>query len=263
MNLRGIVPIACRIDFGGGSKRTSLDPGPYERRAPNVRAAFLRADAGEPPASTGGPPLLLGMLMRVTILFVVALLGLSSCVSPDMRHRIVISIPEQRMALLEDGAPLSTYPVSTSKFGLGDFPGSSGTPLGKLEVAKKIGAHAPSGEAFKDRRPTGEIVPPDAPGRDIIVTRILWLRGREAQNARAYSRYIYIHGTPEERNIGLPVSYGCIRMRSRDVIELFDIVGTGAQVEIENAPLEAFVPGLAPAATRVATVREFDESRIR
>ena len=107
--------------------------------------------------------------MRVTILFVVALLGLSSCVSPDIRHRIVISIPEQRMALLEDGAPLSTYPVSTSKFGLGDFPGSSGTPLGKLEVAKKIGAHAPSGAAFKDRRRTGEIVPPDAPGRDIIV----------------------------------------------------------------------------------------------
>ena len=131
------------------------------------------------------------------------------------------------MALLEDGAPVATYPVSTSKFGLGDLPGTSWTPLGRLEIAKKIGDGAPSGEAFKDRRPTGEIVPPDAPGRDIIVTRILWLRGEEPQNARAYSRYIYIHGTPEERNIGLPVSYGCVRMRSRDVIELFNIVGSG------------------------------------
>jgi lipoprotein-anchoring transpeptidase ErfK/SrfK len=242
---------------------TLFGSGHYERGAVNIRAAFVRADAGEPPASTGEPPVLPGTIARLTIPFVIALLGLSSCVSPDMRHRIVISIPEQRMALLEDGAPLATYPVSTSKCGLGDFPGSSGTPLGKLEIAKKIGAGAPSGAAFKDRRRTGEIVPPDAPGRDIIVTRILWLRGREPQNARAYSRYIYIHGTPEERNIGLPVSYGCIRMRSRDVIELFGIVGTGAQVMIEDAPLESFVPGLAPAATRVAAIHEFDESRIR
>jgi lipoprotein-anchoring transpeptidase ErfK/SrfK len=187
----------------------------------------------------------------------------ASCATVDRRHKVMISIPEQRMALLEDGAPLATYPVSTSKFGLGDLPGSSGTPLGALEVAQKIGGGAPSGAVFKDRRRTGEIVLPDAPGRDPIVSRILWLRGREPQNALAYARYIYIHGTPEERNIGLPVSYGCIRMRSRDVIELFDIVGNGAQVMIENAPLEALVPGLTPAATRVATVRAFSESRIR
>ena len=76
---------------------------------------------------------------------------------------------------------------------------------------------------------TGEILVPDAPGRDPIVTRILWLRGREAQNANAYGRYIYIHGTPEERNIGTPASYGCIRMRSRDVIQLYDIVGCGRE----------------------------------
>jgi lipoprotein-anchoring transpeptidase ErfK/SrfK len=190
------------------------------------------------------------------------LLG-GSCASVDRRHQVIISIPEQRMALLEDGAPLATYPVSTSKFGLGDNPGSSGTPLGALEVAQKIGGGAPSGAVFKDRRRTGEIVSPDVPGRDPIVSRILWLRGREPQNALAYSRYIYIHGTPEERNIGLPVSYGCIRMRSCDVIELFDIVGNGAQVMIENAPLEALVPGLTPAATRVAKVQVFSESRIR
>ena len=124
---------------------------------------------------------------------------------------------------------LATYPVSTSKFGLGDAPGSSGTPLGELEIAEKIGGGAPRGAVFKDRRRTGEIVAPDAPGRDPIVTRILWLRGRRAAKcATPIRRYIYIHGTPEERNIGQPASYGCIRMRSRDVIELFDIVGRRA-----------------------------------
>jgi lipoprotein-anchoring transpeptidase ErfK/SrfK len=197
-------------------------------------------------------------------LFVVLVVSLGGgCTTVDRRHQVIISVPEQRMALLEDGAPLATYPVSTSKFGLGDLPGTSWTPLGKLEIARKIGAGAPSGAAFKDRRWTGEIVPPDAPGRDIIVTRILWLKGEEAQNARAYSRYIYIHGTPEERNIGLPVSYGCIRMRSRDVIELFDIVGTGAQVEIENAPLESLVPGLKPVGDRLLSTREVATARIR
>ncbi len=187
----------------------------------------------------------------------------ASCASVDRRHQVIVSIPEQRMALLQDGAPLATYPVSTSKFGLGDFPGSSGTPLGRLQIAKKIGGGAPSGAAFKDRRPTGEIVPPDAPGRDIIVTRILWLRGEEPQNARAFSRYIYIHGTPEERNIGLPVSYGCIRMRSQDVVELFDVVGTGAQVRIENQPLEALVPGITPVADRFVSTHNFAPSQIR
>ncbi|MGH8165181.1 MAG: L,D-transpeptidase, partial [Rhodanobacteraceae bacterium] len=176
----------------------------------------------------------------------------ASCTTPDRHHQVIISIPEQRMAVIEDGQPLATYPVSTSKFGLGDIPGTSETPLGDLEIARKIGDGAPSGAVFKDRRRTGEIVPPDAPGRDPIVTRILWLRGLEPQNAGAFSRYIYIHGTPEERNIGLPASYGCVRMRSRDIIQLFDIVGPGARVEIATEPLAALVPGLAPAATRLA-----------
>jgi hypothetical protein len=175
---------------------------------------------------------------------------------------MIVSIPEQRMALLEDGAPLATYPVSTSKFGLGDLPGTSWTPLGKLEIAKKIGDGAPSGAAFKDRRRTGEIVPPDAPGRDIIVTRILWLRGEEAQNARAYSRYIYIHGTPGTAHW----SGGKLRLHSntlKDVIELFDIVGAGAQVRIENAPLEGLVPGLKPPDDRFVSTHEVATSRIR
>ena len=174
-----------------------------------------------------------------------ALIILSSCTTPDTRHRVVVSVPEQKMVLLEDGKPIATYPVSTSKFALSDRPGSRGTPLGEMEVARKVGAGAPLGAVFKDRRRTGEVIVPDAPGRDPIVTRILWLRGLEPQNRNAFERDIYIHGTPEERNIGRPASYGCVRMKSRDVIGLYDIVGEGARVSIVNAPLAAVVPASA------------------
>jgi hypothetical protein len=135
------------------------------------------------------------------------------------------------MALLDNGALLTTYPVSTSKFAIGDSPGSRGTPLGELEVAKKIGDSAPSGAVFKDRRRTGEILSPDAPGRDRCDANRL--RGQEARNANAYGRYIYIHGTPEERYIGRPASYGCVRMRSRDVISFMHRL-VGARVTIVN-----------------------------
>ncbi|HEX4640274.1 MAG TPA: L,D-transpeptidase [Chthoniobacterales bacterium] len=181
------------------------------------------------------------MTRKLLFLGAVAL-GLASCVAPDTRHRIVVSIPEQRLALLDNGVLIATYPVSTSKFTIGDALGSRGTPLGELEIAKKIGDGATLGTVFKDRRPTGEILVPDAPGRDPIVSRILWLRGLETQNANAYGRYIYIHGTAEERNIGKRASYGCIRMRSRDVIQLYDIVGFRARVTILDAPLSAAVP---------------------
>src|SRR4051794_12909987 len=179
------------------------------------------------------------------LLCAAAALCLASCATPDTRHRIVVSIPEQKLVLLDNGALIATYPISTSKFAIGDARGSRGTPLGELEIAKKIGDGAVSGTVFKDRRPTGEVLAPDAPGRDPIVSRILWLRGREAQNANAFGRYIYIHGTAEERNIGKRASYGCIRMRSRDVIQLYDIVGWGARVTILDVPLAAMVP-LAP-----------------
>jgi lipoprotein-anchoring transpeptidase ErfK/SrfK len=171
---------------------------------------------------------------------------LASCATPDTQHRIVISTREQRMALLDRGNVMALYPVSTSRFGVGDWPGSSCTPLGELEVAKKIGDGAAPGAVFKDRRRTREIVAPDMPGRDPIVTRILWLRGREAQNANAFARYIYIHGTPEERNIGLPVSYGCIRMRSSDIINLYKAVGPKTEVTIIDKPLASVIQTLAP-----------------
>jgi len=171
---------------------------------------------------------------------------LASCATRDTQHHIVISASEQKLAVLDRGNLMAIYLVSTSKFGLGDWPGSFRTPLGEMEIAQKIGDGATPGTVFKDRRRTGEIVAPDSPGRDPIVTRILWLRGREAQNANAFVRDIYIHGTPEERNIGLPVSYGCIRMRSSDIVSLYDIVGRGAQVTIVDAPLAAVIPSLSP-----------------
>jgi lipoprotein-anchoring transpeptidase ErfK/SrfK len=172
---------------------------------------------------------------------------LASCAAPDTQHHIVISTRDQKLAVLDRGTLLATYPVSTSKFGLGDYLGSSRTPLGEMEVAKKIGDNAPLGAVFKDRIRTGEIVAPNSPGRDPIVTRIIWLRGREAQNANAFGRYIYIHGTPEERLIGVPASYGCIRMRSSDIIQLYGIVGVGAAVTIVDAPLVSAVPSLVSA----------------
>ncbi|MBV9657204.1 MAG: L,D-transpeptidase [Verrucomicrobia bacterium] len=157
----------------------------------------------------------------------------------DREHQLVISVPEQRLLLLKNGQPLATYPVSTSKFGLGDRPGGNGTPLGEMHIAEKIGGGLPAGAVLKHREPTGEILAPDAPGRDPIVSRILWLKGDELGNRHAFDRYIYIHGTPEERNVGQPVSYGCVRMKSRDVIALFDEIGTGARVYIRDTSLTA------------------------
>ncbi|MEO8350259.1 MAG: L,D-transpeptidase [Chthoniobacteraceae bacterium] len=173
---------------------------------------------------------------RIPLLLGLALL-LSSCAFKDRDSLIRVSVADQKMLVFKKGVPVATYDVSTSKFGLGDGRGSRFTPLGRLEVAKKVGRGAPIGMKFKSRRPTGEIVAIDAPGRDPIVTRILWLKGLEPQNRNAYRRTIYIHGTAEERTIGKPASYGCIRMRSRDVVQLFDLVGEGARVEIIKDPL--------------------------
>ena len=172
---------------------------------------------------------------------------IASCAAPDTRHQIVISTREQKLAVLDRGNLMAIYSVSTSKFGLGDWRGSRFTPLGQLQIAEKLGGNAPPGAVFKDRRRTGEIIQANSPGRDPIVTRILWLRGVEAQNANAFGRDIYIHGTPEEWKIGSPASYGCIRMRSSDIIQLYNIVGVGAAVTIVNAPLATAVPSLVTA----------------
>lgn len=179
-----------------------------------------------------------------------ALVGLLACVllpscgtlgsvGQDRRNKMIVSVREQKMVLLTDGKPIKSYKISTSKFGLGDKPGSYQTPTGHLRVAKKIGCDAPQGAVFKSRKRTGEVIRPNAPGRDPIVTRILWLKGIESQNRNAFRRMIYIHGTPEERNLGRPVSYGCIRMSSRDVVDLYNRVGTGADLFVVRGPVRS------------------------
>ena len=183
--------------------------------------------------------------MRFLCLWLISLLCLTAAIinppSAKAACSVVVSVPDQTLALIDDGLIVARYPVSTSKFGLGDGSKSYATPLGVMAIASKIGANAPLGTVFKSRRPTGEVLRPDAPGRDPIVSRILWLRGLEKQNARAYPRNIYIHGTPEERLIGRPVSYGCIRMRSRDVAQLFNAVPVGTRIRVANTGLAAAV----------------------
>jgi hypothetical protein len=162
------------------------------------------------------------MLRRVAaILTVISATSAFAAAPLDTSNELIISVRDQKLVLLRNGAKVATYPVSTSMFGLGDARGRMTTPLGYLAVEKKIGDNVPVGAVFHKRRLTGEVLEPNAPGRDPITTRIIWLRGLEAQNAHAYQRCIYIHGTPEEKKIGRPASYGCIRMKSKDVAELY------------------------------------------
>lgn len=170
-----------------------------------------------------------------TCLIAVFATVLSSCAvqtsaKRDSLHVMEVSVPLQKMALYKQGALVKTYPVSTSKYGLGDEEGSYRTPLGAMEVAEKIGEGKPAGAVFKSREWTGEVIKPNSPGRDPIVSRILWLNGLEPENKNAYSRCIYIHGTAAESDIGKPVSYGCVRMKSRDIIDLYGQVGEGSKV---------------------------------
>jgi len=157
--------------------------------------------------------------------------------APNLSTRVIVSVRDQKLLLIENGQIVATYQVSTSKYGLGDAWGSLATPLGLLQVAQKIGDHAPMGAVFHNRRWTGEILQPNTPGRDPVMTRIIWLRGLEASNSHAFNRCIYIHGTNEEKIIGKPASFGCIRMRSADVFALYGQLPLGTPVEIVNDKL--------------------------
>jgi len=153
-------------------------------------------------------------------------------------RKIRVSIADQRLELLEFSATervMATFAVSTSGFGLGTEPGSNKTPLGRFAVGEKIGQGAPLGAVFVGRVPTGEVAAfenPEDP-RDQVTTRILWLEGLDPENANTRERYIYIHGTNHEEQIGEPCSHGCVRMRNADVVRLFDRVELGTQVTIE------------------------------
>ncbi len=156
--------------------------------------------------------------------------------------RIEVSLGRQTLTLFDDaGRVIRVYPVSTAANGPGELAGSQCTPRGRHIVRAKIGAGQPLGAVFRRRRPTGEIYSPElgraAPDRDWILTRILWLSGKEKGFNRLGScdtmrRYIYIHGTPDELFEQVPRSHGCIRMRNRDVAELFDLTPPYTEVEI-------------------------------
>lgn len=169
---------------------------------------------------------------------------------------VVISVAEQKLVVLREGGVIAKYPISTSKFGIGDSFGSYKTPLGHLKVCDKVGGEFASGTVIKHRSATGEVLAVNAAGRDPIVTRILWLDGQEEQNRNARSRGIYIHGTTEEKRIGDPVSYGCIRMRSRDVVRVFDAAPVGTRIEIVQTSIHRALTQFAfnpPAAHHLAT----------
>src|SRR5437868_3910445 len=145
--------------------------------------------------------------------------------------KIQISVRAQRLTLRSGRKKVAAYPVSTSRFGLGSKEGSFKTPTGKFRVAEKIGEGMASGTGFKSRRPvkpTKNMLRED----DLVMTRILWLDGLEPRNEDTHDRYVYIHGTNHEDEIGTAASHGCVRMKNADVIELFERVEEGTPVEI-------------------------------
>jgi L,D-transpeptidase YbiS len=146
---------------------------------------------------------------------------------------IHVSIRDQRLTLMEDETPIRSYPVSTSRFGIGTEEGSMKTPTGRFRVAEKIGGGLPTDAVFQSRVPL-KSDDPLPPTEDLVMSRILWLDGLDEQNANTRDRFIYIHGTKHEDKIGNPASHGCVRMRNADVVELFDLVDEGAHVTIEE-----------------------------
>lgn len=158
--------------------------------------------------------------------------------------RIEISIPRQELVLRDEaGVEMRRYAVSTAKNGAGERNGSHCTPRGSHIIRAKIGAGQPANTVFRGRRPTGEVWTPELgtahPGRDWILTRILWLSGKEPGFNRlgdcdTMRRYVYIHGSPDNVAMGVPGSIGCVRMRNADILELFELVPPYTAVDIEG-----------------------------
>lgn len=165
---------------------------------------------------------------------------------------IRISLMQQSLELFDNaGALLRRYSVSTARNGAGEINGSGGTPRGRHIVRAKVGAGETANAVFKGRRPTGEIWSPqlaaEFPERDWILTRILWLSGKEPGRNRlgevdTMRRYIYLHGCPDSAPIGTPHSHGCVRMRNSDIIELFDLVPPYTTVDILDGDIDSDLP---------------------
>lgn len=158
-------------------------------------------------------------------------------------ERIEVDLGQQELRLLDDARVLARYAVSTARNGPGEIMNSECTPRGAHAIAEKIGAGCAPNTVFVARRPTGEIYDAEFaarhPGRDWILTRILWLTGLEpgfnAGGERdTHARYIYLHGTPDSTPLGVPGSRGCVRMRNADILELFERVEVGTRVDIRE-----------------------------
>lgn len=173
---------------------------------------------------------------------------------------IIVSVADQRLTVVREGGWIAKYRISTSRFGTGDSFGSYKTPIGQFRVCEKVGESLVSGTVIRHRVATSEVLPVNAAGRDPIVTRVIWLEGLEEQNRNAKSRGIYIHGTTEEKWIGKPVSWGCVRMRSRDVVEMFAHVPVGTRVAIiagKQPKLPKYVPQAPPIIASNSTVTQY------
>jgi L,D-transpeptidase YbiS len=146
--------------------------------------------------------------------------------------KIHISVRKQRLTLKSGQKKLGVYPISTSRFGLGTEEGSMKTPTGRFRIAEKIGDGMPLGTVFKNRR---RVKAPKKLMRDedLVLTRILWLDGLDPGNANTHERFIYIHGTDHEESLGEPASHGCVRMRSTDLLELYELVDVDTPVAIK------------------------------
>lgn len=159
-----------------------------------------------------------------------------------MTMHLEVSIAKQQLCVYEDDKCIKCYAISTAKNGAGEQNGSGCTPRGQHYIRAKIGSGQPTNTVFVGRRPTGEIydekLGEQFPGRDWILSRILWLCGKEPGKNRmgevdSMRRYIYIHGTPDSEPMGTPLSHGCIRMRNNDIIELFDSIPPYCLINIE------------------------------
>ncbi len=198
-------------------------------------------------------------MFKIAVLFLFAMLG-AETVFPergfveklkkygyrDGDYFIYVSVKKQKLFLFKGKKLVSEYPVSTAKNGVGSEDGSFKTPLGFHKIAKKIGDGLPFGAVLKGRVFTGVVADIEkeakSTGKDYVTTRIMWLEGleegknrgknSEGKSVDSFKRYIYIHGTHEEGLIGSPASHGCIRMKNKDVIELFDKVKKGTIVFI-------------------------------
>lgn len=159
-------------------------------------------------------------------------------------QRLVVSIDAQRMGLFEHDQLVESWSISTSMYGVGNEENTGKTPLGEHYIRAKIGEGCEQNAVFVGRRFTGEIYSDELaqvhPKRDWILTRILWLCGKEvginrSGNVDSMRRYIYIHGTPDSEPMGIPKSHGCVRMRNSDIIQLYNRVGAGTAVRLQMA----------------------------